>query len=79
MLCAVAVLCVDASPTRQGMADVPEEDDTLLEQAQQLLSAGNAKEDRGDAAGAVQLYEQVRACGRRIKNVELATKDLQYE
>ena len=52
---------------------VNEEDDAaLLEQAQQLLSAGQAKEDRGDAAGAVQLYEQVRACGRRIKDVQLA-------
>ena len=48
------------------------DDKSLYAQARQLLSAGHTKADRGDATGAVQLYEQVRACGRRIKDVELA-------
>lgn len=49
-----------------------EEDGALLEHAKHLLSAGQAKENRGDAAGAVRLYEQVRACGQQIKNVKQA-------
>ena len=48
------------------------DDETLLEQAKQLLSAGKAMEKRGDAAGAVLLYEQVQACGQSIKNVKQA-------
>ena len=49
-----------------------QEDEPLLKQANQLLSAGQARGSQGDATGALQLYEQARACGRHIKNVRLA-------
>ena len=55
-----------------SVSEAAEDDNVLLEQAKRLLSAGQAKEKQGDAAGAVQLFEQVRACGLRIKDAKRA-------
>ena len=42
----------------EEVREAPEDDYVLLEQAEQLLSAGLAAKNRGDAAVAVQLFER---------------------
>ena len=59
-------------------AEQAQRDAAAFERAQELLGAGQLKEDRGDAQGALELYEQCRSCARLIsvprsaKAVELA-------
>ena len=67
--------CVDAAPMeRKQQLTNPDasSDEVLFEEAKQLANAGTLKQKQGDARGALQLYEQALACGRRITNTEAA-------
>mgnify|MGYP002631253186 CR=1 FL=1 len=47
-------------------------DESLSLEADDLLIAGNRKSAQGDAAGALQLYQRLRACGKLIHDKEEA-------